>query len=231
MDKKYAEFLIEKTKKDYDLIANDFSLTRSKVWEEIRFLIDEHTVNGDKVLDLGCGNGRLYEFFKQKNVDYIGVDGSEKLIRLAQKRYFRANFKVADALNLPFSDNYFNKIYSIAVFHQIPSYEFRLRFLKEARRVLLPGGTFILTVRILKSKKELFLILKYTILKIIGKSKLDFKDVFKSWGRQKVNLYYHFFSKRELKKIVKEAGFKVREIGIIKNKIINRSNIYLVAQK
>ena len=45
--------------------------------------------------------------------------------------------------------------------------------------------------------------------------------------------YYHLFTKRELKKIVKKASFKVRKIGILKRKRLEGkdNNIYLIAEK
>lgn len=230
MDKDYAEHLLNKTKEDYNLIAEEFSMTRKKMWEEIRFLVDDYVIDGEKILDLGCGNGRFYEFFKNKNIDYIGVDNSEKLIELAKEKYPDANFQLANALNLSFPDNYFDKVYSVAILHHIPSEEFRLQVLKEIRRVLKQGGNLILTVWKFHSSKEILLFLEYTILKIIGKSKLDFKDIFEPWGK-KTERYYHWFSKKELINLVREAGFGVQEAGIVKNERGNRQNIYLIAEK
>jgi len=177
----------------------------------------------EKVLDLGCGNGRYYELLK--NTDYIGVDNSEKLIELAKKKYPRANFQTANCLSLSFKDNVFDKIYSIAVFHHIPSKELRIKFLRECKRVLKKDGQLVLTVWKLNNSS---LLIKYTILKIIGKSKLDFRDVLEPWGN-KTERYYHLFSKRELTKLSKQAGFKIEKIGIIKKR--NRQNIYLIAKK
>jgi tRNA (uracil-5-)-methyltransferase TRM9 len=230
MDSKYAKYLLKKTREDYNLIAEEFSRTRQEGWEEMKFLFTDFLIPGEKVLDLGCGNGRWFTFFQEYKTDYIGVDSSKKIIKIAKKRYPKTRFQVANALDLPFPNSFFDKIYSIAVLHQIPSQDLRLQFLKEAKRVLKPEGLLILTVWKLHQKKELYLLLKYTILKLIGKSKIDFKDIFKPWGK-KVQRYYHCFSKRELESLIKKVNFKVKEIGLVKNKKGNRQNIYLVAQK
>ena len=121
MKKDYALYLLEKTRQDYNLIADDFSRTRSSIWLETKALFDKYLSAGERVLDLGCGNGRYYEYFKEKGLDYHGLDNSEKLVEVARKRYKEADFQVGDALNLPFSDNFFDKVISIAVFHHIPS--------------------------------------------------------------------------------------------------------------
>jgi len=230
MDKNYAEFLLKKTKEDYNLIAEDFSRTREGIWEEIRFLFENYLKEGDKVLDVGCGNGRCYTLIKSKNVEYFGIDNSEKLINLARGKYPKAKFQVADALNLPFQDSFFDKIYNIAVFHHIPSKELRLKFLKEAKRVLKPDGLLILTVWKFHEKREKFLLFKYTLLKIFGLSKLDFGDILEPWGR-KVERYYHWFSEKELADLVEQTDFKLQKIDVVKNERGNRQNIYLIAQK
>jgi len=230
MDLGYAKYLLKKTREDYNLIAQDFARVRKEVWEEMKFLFEDYLIPGEKVLDLGCGNGRWFRLFQEKKVNYIGVDSSERLIEIAKKKYPEAKFQAADALHLPFPNNFFDKIYSIAVLHHIPSEGLRLGFLKEIRRVLKPEGLLILTVWKLQQRKEIFLLFKYTILKLIGKSKLDFKDILEPWGK-KIKRYYHYFSKKELVNLVRREEFEIRKIGLIKNKRGNRQNIYLVAKK
>ena len=221
MDKEYAKYLLEKTRQDYNLIAEDFSRTRGKMWEELKFL-EEYIIDGEKVLDLGCGNGRLYELFKEKFVDYYGVDNSDKMIEIAKSRYPKIKFQVADALNLPFPENFFDKVISIAVLHHIPSEEFRLQFLNEIKRVLKPEGKIILLVWNLSIWKSFFFFLKNW--------KLDFGDSFIPWGNE-VLRYVHRFSKNELKKLAEKVGFKVRETKILKRPRSKKSNILLVAEK
>jgi len=180
---------------------------------------------------LGCGNGRLFELFRDKEVDYIGIDNSKKLIEVAKKKYPDGKFQVADALNLPFPDNYFDKIFCIAVLHHIPSEEFRLQFLKETKRVLRPEGLLIVTVWDLWRRPKAFkLLLKFAILKISGKSKLDFKDIFVPW-QKKIDRYIHCFTKNELKKLVKETDFKIKKAGIFRRGETKNYNIYIVAEK
>ena len=230
MKKKYAKFLLEKTRKDYNQIVEDYARLRGRVWPEASFLFEKFITEGEKVLDLGCGYGRYFELIKERGADYFGVDNSQKMIEIAKERYPQAKFQVADALNLPFPDKLFDKVYSIAVLHHIPSEEFRLKFSKEAKRVLKQDGLLILTVWKFKTKKKLSLIFKYTILRLIGKSKLDWRDYFEPWGK-KIKRYYHCFSKKELTNLVKKAGFEILESGLIRNERGNRNNIYLIAKK
>ena len=230
MKREHAKSLLRKTKEDYNLIAKEFSRTRNYPWQELRFLFDAYLGKSERILDLGCGNGRYIPFFEKQKSDYFGIDNSTELIQIARKKYPKAQFFTEDALSLSFPNNYFDKIYSIALLHQIPSEEFRLQLLKEAKRVLRLKGLLILTVWKFHRRQELILLLKYTLLKIFGKSKMDWRDIFVSWGRE-TERYYHFFSKRELENLIKKAGLEVIDSGIVKNRNGNRRNIYVVAKK
>ena len=228
MKREYAQYLLTKTIQDYNLIAEDFSRTRRFIWQDIKPLAD-FVFSRERVLDIGCGNGRLLQIFKDIDIDYTGVDASEKIIEQARRHYPKAKFQVSGALKLHLPTNYFDKVYSVAVLHHIPSKEFRLKFLQEARRVLKPGGLLILTVWNLWNWRGLKLISKHLFLKLLGKSKMDFKDVFVNWGKT-CQRYIHIFSRGELEELVKEAGFKIKEAGVLRGKKRNK-NFYLVAEK
>lgn len=230
MNRDYANYLLQKTKEDYNLIAEDFSSTRSFIWPELNVLTN-YVKDYEKVLDLGCGNGRLFEIFKNKEIEYFGIDNSEKLIGIAKKNIPFINFQIADALKLPFPDNYFDKVFSVAVLHHIPSKEFRLQFFKEIKRVLKPKGELILTVwGLWRNKRFLKLIFRFNLLKIFKKTKLDINDIFVPW-QNKTDRYIHCFTKTELKKLTKESGLKVEEVKILTRQGTLNSNILLVARK
>lgn len=236
MDKEYAKELLKKTQEDYNLIAEDFARTRWNIWPEFSIFRD-YIKDKDKILDIGCGNGRLLELLKDKNIEYIGIDNSEKLIKIAKQKYPQNKFLLADVLKLPFQEKSFDKVFLIAVLHNIPSKEFRLQILEEAKRVLKPGGILILTVWDIWRRNSTVwqLHLKNILFKFIGKSKLDFKDIFLPWknsqGKALVHRYIHCFTKKELENLVKESGFKIKESWIWGRNKKRISNIYLIAWK
>jgi len=88
------------------------------------------------------------EILKKKDIDYIGIDSSEKLIKLAKKNFpeQKDKFQVGDILNLSLDDNTFNTVFSIAVLHHIPGKELQIESLKEIKRVLKKDGILIITV-------------------------------------------------------------------------------------
>ena len=229
MKQEYAKYLLDKTREDYNAIAEQFSSTRRFVWRGLESLYN-YALPGEKVLDLGCGNGRLLQIFKEIDIDYTGVDSSEKLVEIARKTYPNTHFQVVNALRLHFPNNHFDKVYCIAVLHHTPSTELRLELLEGVKKVLKPEGLFILTAWDLWKWNKAGTILKFFLLKLIGKSKLDFKDIFVPW-RGTHQRYMHCFTKGELKKLVKRAGFQIKEIGVLKIPDSKQKNIYIVAKK
>lgn len=109
---------------------------------------------GDKVLDLGCGEGRhVISAYVEADVTAIGVDLCLDDLQTAQSRFadFEGDgqtekaFGLAngDAMQLPFADNTFDKIICSEVLEHIPDYR---AVLKEIERVLKPGGLFCASV-------------------------------------------------------------------------------------
>lgn len=223
-----AKQLINKTKADYNGISDSFSESRSELWPELEEL-KKHIEDKERILDLGCGNGRLYEIFKDKNINYVGADFSENLIKVAREKYGDC-FKVADILSLPFSDNYFDSVWAIAVLHHIPSKELRLKALIETKRILKPGGKAIFTCWNLYQFSYFKLLLKFFLRKIFGKSKLDFKDLFVPWKNSGIERYYHAFTKRELEKIFVSAGFEIEESKYLRRNN-KKTNMLIIGRK
>lgn len=233
MDKFFAEHLLKEGERNYNIIASAYACTRrynSQDLIDLSFLAKQ----GEKVLDLGCANGRMIELFSAIGADYWGIDSSNSLVKIAKNLYPEGRFQTGNALNLPFEDNFFDKVYFISVLHHIPGKEFRQKCLSEIIRVLKPEGKLILRVwDLLETKKGKKLILKYAILKIFGKTKLSFFDLMMPWKdfqqKQRAKRYFHAFRRGELKKLAEAAGFKTEKIWKSGKK--NLANIYLIAKK
>lgn len=220
MNSKYAKKILDKTVLDYNSIADKYSRVREKDWKEFNFLFDKYLSQNDKVLDLGCGNGRFYQVFKNKNVDYLGIDVSFKLIEIAKNNHPEGKFEVSSIDYI--LSNSFDKVYSIAVLHHIPSRELRLNFLKEIRRVLKDDGCLVLTVWNLKDKikKRSF----------FDWFRLDKGDVFLPWYGSS-DTYFHCFNLEELIQLASEVGFNIIDKGEILVGEKPYSNFYFVGQK
>ena len=82
-------------KKFDDLGARIFDI------EEVFKLLDK--VN-NKVVEIGCGNGRDAEEIIKRTNDYVGIDISTELIKLAQKKVPKGKFLVADVTSFEFPE-------------------------------------------------------------------------------------------------------------------------------
>ena len=206
-----SEKILIKTHNDYNAIADKFSSARKNIWPEFDFLF--HNVKkGERVLDLGCGNGRFYEKLKQGV--YTGIDNSEELIKIAKEKYKEGDFRVASALELPFKNEEFDKIYSLAVLHHIPK-DYHNIFVEESKRVLKKNGILVLTIWNLKDRKE-----KQDV------KKISEKEILIPWHGAEDH-YFYTFDLKELKDLFKD--FIVIQEGEIKIKKF--SNYYLILKK
>ena len=203
LDKAYK--ILEENKQTYNEIAEEFNQTRNK-YDSLLDELKKYAKDNEKVLDLGCGNGRLYQLFRGNNIDYVGVDFSENLVNIAKEKYGNY-FKPADILNLPFLNENFDSVWSISVLHHIPSAEMRKRVLSEIKRVLVPNGRVIVTCWKIKSFFR--------------------KDVFIPFHGKK--RYYHVFSKKEIKRLFEKAVFRIEELKTLKAG--KKKNILVVANK
>ena len=92
---------------------------------------------GERILDLGCGDGVLTEALATQGVRMVGVDSSPDFIRAAAERHVDARLMDGEALTF---ESEFDAVFSNAALH----------WMKDARavakgvwRALIPGGRFV----------------------------------------------------------------------------------------
>ena len=224
-----AQTILGAVCKTYDTVAGEFSASRSKFWDELAFLV-LCVKRGDNVLDIGCGNGRLFPLIKERRAKYTGIDCSEGLIHEAKQLHHDGEFVVSDALALPFQNNTFDIAYSFAVIHHIPGKELRAQFVREAARVLKPSGMFILSEWNLWNTRRTPELLFTAAKSILGLTPLDVGDLMLTFGKDKKPRYLHAFTKRELSALLAENGFAALRVSVIARKS-GEKNIVAVARK
>ena len=230
MKESTAQKLLKFSEEEYDTYAQEFSDCRPFFWRELEHL-NKFIRNGDKILDIGCGNGRLLNLFENKEIDYTGIDSSKELIEIAKKNYSNErNFIHGNALSLPFQNKTFDTVFSIAVLHHVPSKKFRTCFVTEANRVLKPKGTLVLTVWNIWQWRFLKTHILHTIKKLVGRSDLDLGDTIISFGQKKRQRYVHAFTKRSLCRLLEKNGFTVSSIKETQRRS-GYANLVVIAQK
>lgn len=103
---------------------------------------------GDRVLDLACGTGlnlhHLRELVGERG-PIVGVDLTPAMLEIARRivagqGWQNVSVQEADAAQLPFPDESFDKAICTFALNIIPDY---VRAIGEVRRVLIPGGRFV----------------------------------------------------------------------------------------
>jgi demethylmenaquinone methyltransferase/2-methoxy-6-polyprenyl-1,4-benzoquinol methylase len=90
-----------------------------------------HMLPPARTLDVACGTGFLTRHLRG---EIVGIDASEKMLAIAQERVPDGEFFTADALELPFDDGAFDRLFTGHFYGHLEDEE-RERFLGDARRV------------------------------------------------------------------------------------------------
>ncbi len=100
------------------------------------------------ILDVACGNGattrHLTKYYPTRQV--TGINFSEKQLDQCRKNLPDGTFYLMDATTLAFDDNSFDNVICVEAAHHFNTRE---KFLREANRVLRPGGRLVLSDAIL----------------------------------------------------------------------------------
>ena len=151
-----------------------------------------------RLLNIGCAHGPDFLPFRQ-NFELYGVDFSTEMLKFARKYAAKFDFTVslsaADVRYLPYPDETFNRVISVATYHHVKGKEERLKSLQELGRVLKPGGEAFITAWNRWQPRFWF----------------HGKEMGVPWRTKAKTLYryYYLFSYLELEKLVKKAGFEV----------------------
>ncbi len=124
------------TSRHFDGIAPHYDELRpvdAGWWEVFDAIVRAGDVRGRRVLEIGCGTGRLAAALAERAVARVwAIDGSAEMVAAARAAGVAA--KVADAARLPFKDGWFDRAVMRMVVHLLD----RPAALREARRVLGP---------------------------------------------------------------------------------------------
>jgi ubiquinone/menaquinone biosynthesis C-methylase UbiE len=198
-------------------------MTREGLWRSEEKLFKKYFKKGSKILDIGCGSGRTTFPLARMGHDVIGIDITPAMIetakRLAKEFKNGIDFQVGDATSLKFKNDAFdNALFSFNGWDQIPGEESRLKTLKEACRVMKPGGYFIFTshLRAMKGHFRSWVKqwIKFYVLKPLGFAikELEFGDIFFKRGSKEEyenEQFIHIPKLSKIKELIKESGFEL----------------------
>ncbi len=241
MDRASKEKLLNINRQFYADFASHFSATRGPFQPGLERILP-HVPDFCRLLDVGCGNGRLALWLesKEKHVEYVGVDSSRKLLEVARSstadmRFVKPRFVEADVTSDGWSAalpaQCFDVVTMISVLHHIPSFELRLRIFRDVAGLLEPGGKFILTTwQFLTSPRMRKKIVPWSLVGMAD-SDVEEGDYLLDWRSGGVGYRYcHFVDEREIAKLAESAGFRLLETFYADGKEGNL-NLYAVLQR
>lgn len=182
-----------------------FDNSRFSVWKAVKDFVDTFPKNSI-VLDAGCGNGKNMLYMQTKNINVIGIDFCGKLLNICKEKLL--NVKYADVRNIPFEDNTFDYVISIAVIHHLSIESDRRNTINEMLRVCKPNGKILVSVWALEQDKD-------------SRFKFTLGDNIVKW--EDTTRYYHIHNKDTITDLLKNYN--------IENVFLDKGNWYFIIQK
>uniref|UniRef100_A0A7V0Z7V7 Methyltransferase domain-containing protein n=1 Tax=candidate division WOR-3 bacterium TaxID=2052148 RepID=A0A7V0Z7V7_UNCW3 len=190
MDEEYYSYikkLFGKWVPIYDIVDLFLSGVRDKVGDFT------DAKNGSWVLDVATGTGKQAFAFAKKGYEVIGIDLSEDMLKVANKKnkYENAKFIVADATNIPYKDNFFDVSCISFGLHDMPL-AIREKVVEEIVRVTKPKGIIVVVDYALPKNK----ICRFLIYRFV-----------KSYESR----YYPEFIKSDLEALLRKSGIEIEK--------------------
>jgi ubiquinone/menaquinone biosynthesis C-methylase UbiE len=227
----------EDLKQFYDAEAKKYAQTREKFRSDANVFLDEIARSDEKtikILEFGCGSGRLLKHMKDipgKKIQYVGIDLSSELLKIAKKqitakdKHITATFLCDDITTAikNYKQESFDYIIGIASFQHIPTRKERFYLMKNFYRLLRYDGKILMTnwsfsSRFLsKFQNEIMkAILKYAI----SRGKKEWNTIMLPWIAQRQTFWrlYHIFTRKELLALHVLSGFSVEKVTYLDTK-------------
>ena len=181
-----------------------------------------------RVLDLGCGNGRLARWLagQRPGAAYVGLDSSAGLLAAADQTVrglagVRAHLVMADVTQAEWPATLpplaavggpFDAIYLLALLHHLPGFELRAAVLRQAARLLAPGGALIVTYwQFLDEARWQERLLPWETVGLTA-GQVETGDALLDWRRDGPGLrYVHYVPPAEASDLASAAGVQVME--------------------
>lgn len=171
---------------NYDDIAKEYVNEFFEDTSDNKYIdIFLNSLNGKKILDVGCGNGKDCKYILEKGFNINGIDLSIGMLNIAKEKVPNCNFEIMDITKITYPDDSYDGIISNCSLFHIPVEELP-KTLKSFKRVLKPDG-------------KLLLILQE------GNGEKMVEEPY----RPGIYIYIKYFSKNEIQKLLQEYEFEI----------------------
>lgn len=189
----------------------------------------------DKIIDAGCGFGKWVIYLHRLGYNITGIDSSKLAITKLREFDSTLQVELGDIQNIPYPDNYFDAYISIGVVEHFE--EGPKKALKEAYRLVKPGGLIIVSVPVVNIIRR---IIRRPLRNCINSIFVSIDMLKAQWPKNKlkallsavINMmpgfiiafllkngkhYRHFieyrYSKSEIENFIRQAGFEIIKTG------------------
>ncbi|MCA1552842.1 MAG: class I SAM-dependent methyltransferase [Chloroflexi bacterium] len=216
--------LLQINREFYTRFAVSFAQTRSAARSQLQPIMP-YLRDGVKVLDVGCGNGRVAERAEQHGLTlrYVGVDASAPLIEMARTRTaplqrVSASLVVADVSACDWTDALrpyapFDVALALGLLHHVPSFDLRARVLRAIGSLLREDGVLAMSNwQFTRSARLRGKVVPWHTLGM-DERELEAGDVLMDWkrGGALAYRYVHLLTPDEMQALGAQSGFDVVE--------------------
>lgn len=183
--------------------------------EEDKKFVNEFVkyLNGNKILDMGCGCGNLTKEFIKDGYDTVGIDLSKKMIEIARKKVPNTRFEIQDIRKTNFEDETFDGLFVSRSLIHIKSEEIQ-KTLQEFYRILKNNGVVGIIVRVTEE---------------------PFEQIEKEVYNPNLDIFFKYFSEKELQEELIKAKFFIEYSNIENVKDLDTGEIvkrlFIIAKK
>ena len=182
-------------KDDYDAIAEVFATSYSEI-DLYKPYIDEFvkSLNGKKILDVGCGAGQFTNYFCELGFNAKGIDFSSALLSIARKNYPNIEFIYADICEYKTTDLYDGIFVKDVLFH-LPDEDIE-KTLKAFKKMLKLDGKICIIMEMPKEAGEQIFV-----------EELD----------ERYKIYYNYLTPEKLKSLLEQAQVTIDNVKCVKD--------------
>ena len=121
-------------KSQYNKTADKYEERYSKI-QKRKFKELNHIKVESPIIDVGCGTALILKTTPLKNKQYVGLDISEEMLKIAKtKKHSFTDFIIADAENLPLNEEIANTVLAFTIIQNLPDCQKAIHEIKRVKK-------------------------------------------------------------------------------------------------